>query len=153
MSTIGVVSSVDLGPWRLPQRAQTALIQSWAGQNDLLIDLIVSEFVVTPDYPQLVRAVASDSGPKPTHVILATGYQLPIEPAARANLLHALKGCDLILALEGERFLLAEDADGVPVALTAFLAGLDHIRTLPILNPDMARILAPLPCGETNVAP
>lgn len=153
MSTIGVVSGVDLGPWRLPQRAQTALIQSWAGQNGQVVDLIVSEFVVTRHYPQLIQAVATDSGSEPTRVILATGYQLPVEPDARIELLKALKGCDLVFALEGERFHLSSGEDDTPASLNHFMAGLDHIRTLPTLNPEEARILAPLPRGESNVAP
>ncbi|KAA0579304.1 hypothetical protein [Azospirillum sp. Sh1] len=151
MSTIGVVSSVDLGPWRLPQRAQTALIQSWAGQNGLIIDMIVSEFVVTRQYPQLVQAVTANSGAEAVNVIFATGYQLPIEPQARAELLTALSGCELIFALEGERFHLEPGQKDIPAALRDFLNGLDHIRTLPILNPEEARTLAPLPRGETNV--
>lgn len=150
MSVIGVVGSVQMGPWRLPQRAQTALIQSWVGQNGLAVDLIVSEFVFARSYPHL--SPTAKQGTAPVWVIFASGYQLPVAMQERFALLQELRGVTLVFALEGESFQLPPEEGAPPQDLIAFLDELDHIGRLPIIDTETARTLAPLPSGATNVA-
>jgi len=51
VKNIGIIGSIGVGPWRIPQKAQTCVINNYANNMDIRLDHIVSEFVFSIDFP------------------------------------------------------------------------------------------------------
>lgn len=97
MKAIGVIGSVDIGPWRMPQKAQTALLNQYADKENIQIEYIISEYVFADVFPNLQRRVQVD---KPEAVIFVSVFQLPSSIANAVTFMDKLRGGSINFALE-----------------------------------------------------
>jgi len=132
MKTISIVSSIELGPWRIPQKAQNLLISSVAEREKLKIDFVVSEFVFPTSLPLLTEAVRSAGGD--CVVIFASVFQLPANSEVAQASLDSLKACTLHFALE-------DISIGPGKANKAFIEEVEHFRKCDYLNETQALTL------------
>lgn len=97
MTVVGIIGSVDIGPWRLPQKAQSCLVNQYAAKESLTIGYFISELVFSNRCPLLLQAAARDSL---DHVVFTSIFQLPSEDKSLSELLSALSETEIHFALE-----------------------------------------------------
>lgn len=118
MKSIGVIGSVRMGPWRMPQKVQTLLINQYAANRKLTIDYVVSEFVFAATFPQARARIAAD---QVDNVVFASAFQLPENPDDLRCVMDALRPVTVHFALEEEQVIKGESWQAFLEKRQAFL--------------------------------
>jgi len=114
----GVLSGVHIGPWTVPQRAQSALINQFASQHGWRIEGMISEFVVGKALAQLFDLLKKDHAAK--RIVFFSMLQLEPEVLGSKETARLLDTCELAFALEGTTAKGRDDLEAVRREIDAF---------------------------------
>jgi sporadic carbohydrate cluster protein (TIGR04323 family) len=98
MSVVAVQTGASFGIWRMPQRAQSIIMNNYARIKEMEIEGLVPEGVFYQYFPMLQRSLQVR---RVEQIIFTSVYQLPANPAAVEVFICNFKDRTLHFALEG----------------------------------------------------
>lgn len=124
MKTIGVISGIEIGRWRMPQKAQTCLVQQYASQSGFSIDIIFSDYVFSKDFSYIIYTIKSLSIER---AVFVSAYQLPKAPEQARRAMAEMDHLTVCFALEDMIVAPQQPYDGLLQELAIF-------RSIPSLS-------------------